>query len=407
MPIISTGPAKWVMSMMRLLFSLIIFLAGCCSEATTYYAATNGVSSNTGLSTNSPWPLTYALINVGPSNTIIVMPGTWSGSQIDVFKPGTTLRSQVKWGARLVNSPYLGVSTHHANTTIDGFEIAYAVDAGVWISESDCVVRNCWVHHCRGHGGVTANSLTGNRPGMLRNTLVESNLLEYNGSDQLNCDHGTYLCGANITVRNNVCRYNIGSGIQIWDCGTAGSTNVQVYNNLCYGNGQWGLVAGSANGNVQLNVFGNTFVCDNKAIGIGSGGRVTITCTNNILLGKLETLNEFGGTYDIVGDYNMMSRVDHLPLGSHGILTNYTGFVNTNSGLYWLSRNSVARGRAFAGVCGPVDFFGNAQSSVADLGAFQYSGILTGDARTLDPSGASGADYWNEWGISSRPRARP
>ena len=385
--------------MKSLLFSLIIVLSCCCSKAATYYAATNGVSGNTGLSTNSPWPLTYALINIGPSNTIIVMPGTWSGSQIDVFKPGTTLRSQVKWGARLINSPTHCLSTHYANTTIDGFEIAYSLDNGIWIQESDCIVRNCWVHHCKGHAGIAANSGPDSQSGTLHDTLVESNLIEYNGAAGYNTDHGMYLCGTNITVRNNVCRYNIASGIQIWDCSARGSTNVQVYNNLCYGNGHWGLVAGSDCGNVQLNVFGNTFICTNSAMGIGSGGLASITCTNNILLGTLKTLDEFGGTYNIVGDYNLMGRVDNLPLGSHGILTNYAGFVNTNSGLYWLKSNSPARGRALADVCGPVGFFGNAQSSVADIGAFQYSGILVGDTRTLDPSGASGADYWGalEW----------
>ena len=60
--------------MMRLLLSLVIIFANCCSEAATYYVATNGWSGNTGLSTNSPWPLVHALINVGPSNTVIVLP---------------------------------------------------------------------------------------------------------------------------------------------------------------------------------------------------------------------------------------------------------------------------------------------------------------------------------------------
>jgi hypothetical protein len=364
----------------------------------TYYVATNGSSSNTGLSTNTPWPLTYALA-AGPSNTIIVMPGTWSGSQIDVYYAGTTLRSQVKWRARFLSSPDLGASTRHSDTIIDGFEIAYAYNAGVYLSASNNTVRNCWIHHCGTNAGVVASGINAtqdndgnqNRP---RDMLYENNLIEYNGAaDAVNWDHGIYVCGTNITVRGNVCRFNICAGIQIWDHGI-GSTNVQIYNNLCYGNGTYGLTIGSEYaGNTFVNAFGNTFVGNYYAIGLGSGGLTTITCTNNIVIGIQHTLHEFGGTYSISGDYNLMNEVYNLPLGAHGILTNYAGFVKTDGGLYWLAANSPARGAAFYSACAGTDFFGNAQSSVADIGAFQYDALYASDGRVLDPSPAC-PDYW-------------
>jgi len=49
-------------------------------------------------------------------------------------------------------------------------------------------------------------------------------------------------------------------------------------------------------------------------------------------------------------------------------------------------------------VAGPVDFFGNAQSSVTDIGAFQYSALYAADTRTLDPSAVTGAPYWDALG---------
>lgn len=385
--------ALWVVG-----FIATYILAWTCHSA-TYYAATNGLAGNDGLTTQTPKTITAAL-SMGESNTIIVMPGTWSGSQVTVPYPGTTLRSQSKWQAKFLNSSLYGISTWSNNVTVDGFEIAYAVKGGVWTTGSNSVIRNCWIHHCATNTGRVGSGIGATQdilgtPNLMRDLLIENNLIEYNGAaDQINTDHGVYICGTNIVVRGNVCRYNVCAGIQIWDHGI-GSTNVQIYNNLCYGNGSYGLVIGSeSTGNAFVNVFGNTFVGNRYAIGLGSGGLTTITCTNNIVIGTNHTVNKFGGAYSISGDYNLMNEEYNLPLGAHGILTNYAGFVNTNSGLYWLKSDTAARGRALSTVAAPVDFFGNVQSSVADVGAFQFSALRAADSRILDPSPASGADYW-------------
>lgn len=384
---------------MKLILSIILMCAFQVSAA-TYYAATNGNSGNLGTSTNSPWPLDYALQNIPATNTLIVMPGIYSGAQVNFYKSGVNMQSQVKWGARLYSSPTLGVSTHYGETTVDGFEVAYAHDAGIYASASNFVVRNCWVHHCGTNAGTVASGInatkdTAGNENKVWNMLYEMNLVEHNGAaDQVNTDHGMYVSGTNVTVRGNVCRYNICAGIQIWDHGQ-GSTNVQIYNNLCYGNGTYGIVMGSENagGNTFCNVFGNTLV-NYYALGMGSAGNTTLTATNNIVWGLQHTLHEFGGTYAISGDYNVMNEAVNLPQGAHGILTNTIGLVSTNTGLFWLTATSPARGTALTTCFGSVDFFGNAQASVADIGAFQYSPIYALDSRVLDPSTSAGADYW-------------
>jgi hypothetical protein len=368
---------------------------------TTYYASTNGSSANSGLSPTSPWDLHYALQNVGPSNTIIVMPGTWSGQDLEIDQCYTTFKSQVKWGARLLAMPYslcFGSTSVH-DVTIDGFEIAYNPQSGIKLSSSNCVVKNCWIHHCGtnvswGIAGILATSDIGYPP---NNMTIEDNLIEYIGTPGKTSTHqGIYVNGTNVTIRGNVCRYNIAGGIQISDNGTVGSTNVNVYNNLSYNNGSWAFVVASEKASVFVNAVNNTFVGTNAAIYtlVYDGQVCCLNCTNNILLGGQFTVQpHWPGTYNVVGDYNLMSKVDNLPLGAHCILTNYPGFVNANSGLYWITANSPARNAAFSSVCAGTDFFGNAQSAVADVGAFQYNVLYASDKRMLDPSPAS-PDYW-------------
>jgi len=149
-----------------------------------------------------------------------------------------------------------------------------------------------------------------------------------------------------------------------------------------------------------VNAYGNTLASPLDALGIvgGASNLVTATFTNNILIGIL-TLALNAGRYSIVSDCNLMSHVDNLPVGPHGMVTNYAGFVNTNSGLYWLNASSPARGAAFITSCGPVDFFGRAQSTVTDVGAFQYNSVYASDSRVLDPSPAL-PDYWS---LPARP----
>jgi hypothetical protein len=402
------------------LIALPIFF-GCLSTLfaqTTYYVATNGSSSNDGVSTNTPWPLSYALDNVGPSNTIIVMPGTWSGTEFIIGQPGITLQSQVKWGARIINSPGDGIAVWTGSTppclhdvTIDGFEVESPAKHGITIyADSNCIVRNCWVHHIATNGtgeyqGIDATLSSTEQEGQL-NVLIENNLIEDIGSPAYaKFCHCMYLAGTNFTVRNNICRYATGNGIQINDnTNLLGSKNIQLYNNLCYNNAWCQIVLGSQYGSVYANLYCNICYNPTNVVGTNSAtctaigmytpnGTCSATLTNNILIGGGGTLYEGVLTASVASDYNIIGRIDYMPLTAHSILTTFPGFVNTNNGLYWVAANSPVRGAAFATACGTNDFFGNPQSSVTDIGAFQYNVLYNLDTRALDPSPAC-PNYW-------------
>jgi len=148
-----------LIALVSLASSLTSVLAG-----TTYYVATNGLAANDGLTTNSAWPLTYALAHARPSNSIIVMPGTWFGAEIDIGQSYLTVQSQFKWAARILRSPGTGAAIWSSSHTVhdvvlDGFEISYASQHGAQIFSSNCVIRNCWIHHCGTNAGTVASGI--------------------------------------------------------------------------------------------------------------------------------------------------------------------------------------------------------------------------------------------------------
>jgi hypothetical protein len=364
----------------------------------TYYVSTNGSSGNTGLSTNSPWTLPYALAKAGVSNTIIVLPGVYSGGPWKLVSSWQTIKSQTKWGAWLVDSPLEGIEVAATDwsvngVTIDGLVISNAmVDAILFFSGSNHTVRNCWVQHT----GLLSTDPSCDHSGIYfdasLNFLLEDNLIEHNGIIQYE-DHGIYASGTNCVIRNNVIRYNKAFGIQIYSCLGIGSDHCSVYNNLVYSNSVGGALLGISEmvlypeRTLTTNwVYGNTFVTTNTyAIQVAGSGWFA----NNIIISSGPGFYNYGTVY---ADYNLAPTALTFA-GPHDVVTSYFGFVNPPNGLYWLEGDSPARGKAFTEAYGPVDFFGDAQSSVADIGAFQYSATLTRDPRVLDPPPAS-PDYW-------------
>ncbi len=389
----NTGPAaalasrprlnrrSWAAGLMCLLGAVWMVPVVCAG--TTYYASTTGSSGNNGLSASSPWTLDYALSHCGTSNTVIVLPGTYTGGAYSPSFNYVTVRSSVKWGARIVNSGTSGLASYPAGvglgTIFDGFEVTGQSYNNVYLVNPNCTIRNCWLHQA-GASAIEAHPQNG--------TVVEDCLIEHSGSLPTQ-HHGIYISGDNVVVRGNVCRYNAASGIALGDNAVL-PRNMRVYNNLCYGNGTWGLVAGGVLSGATMYVYDNTLV--GGPYGIGAGGSVnSLFCTNNIIIGTSSAVNVWSGGF-IQGNYNLMSSADFSQ--SHGLITSQPGFVNTSRGLFWLSTSSVAIGGGLGSVCGPIDFFGNPQSSIGDLGAFQYNSVYAADTRVLDPSPAGGADYW-------------
>jgi hypothetical protein len=155
-----------------------------------------------------------------------------------------------------------------------------------------------------------------------------------------------------------------------------------------------GILAGGTPG-PNITFIGNTVdgrTGTNKRAMASYDGFI-IYCTNNIFLaGSSGALLYASSTETWPGSNNIVNFSNANLAGS--IVTNNPIWVSTNTGLYWLAADSPARGAALASAYGAVDFFGTAQTSVADIGAFQYSTNYAADTRTLDPSPAGGADYW-------------
>jgi hypothetical protein len=228
------------------------------------------------------------------------------------------------------------------------------------------------------------------------NTLFENNLSEWNGN-AAGFDHGIYLGGTNCIVRNNVCRYNDGYGIQFQNTAPNDAPKGCVaYNNLCYGNiggGEGGqIVFYSTTGSGTNAAFGNTFFAPSGRSAVNLTGAGRFYLTNNIIISANAGIEAYGGAV-INADYNFAPRALGYS-GPHDVVNTYFGLVTTNKGTYWLAADSPARGKALSIMAGPVDFFSNPQTSATDIGAFQYNSTLASDTRVLDPSPAN-PNYWS------------
>lgn len=421
---------------MKHLFFLILLSIN--SYATTYYVATNGASGNTGLSTSSPWPLAWAVTHAGQSNTIIIQDGNYTNNLL-LNSPSTMNGLQIKaankWKAVLYGASganLIDLQSGVCYVTFDGLQVCYSYYSNFKI-ERNCnsnTVRNCWIHHAgRGNPSWTTNttaSYSGQgiyNTGYSSGTTFEYNLVEHNGA-WLSYDHGIYMSGTNHIIRNNVVRYNLAYGIQIWnDAIDNCSKDIKIYNNLVYNNGYWLTpfdgecitvsVSGYTNNLLYTNyVFNNVLISNNK---YAVHGQQYVALTNNIIISPLgfDVYSQYGGTFWV--DYNLLTNTVNTSTsvisGGHNRQNSTNvGFLSPGSnGLFWLTSTSDARGMAYSAAAPPVDFFGNAQSSVTDVGPFQYSATLAADVRDLDPSDPIlGADYWKvlsavDITISSQP----
>ena len=405
-------------------FALIMLAAIACHGQAVYYIATNGASGNNGTSTNTPWNLAKLNYNESiPSNSIIyVLPGIYEETNAQNTTTGPnlycnycTVKSLVKWGAILNDSGDYGFLISTNNVTIDGFVVNNAFKNGIFGAgsgtTSNLVVQNCWIEYCG------TNPASGIGPSGIVNTFADGQVLQYNLIEHIGnvtysiYDHGIYVAGNNLKINNNVIRYCAGAGIQLNDhaAGSYGSSNVMIFNNLVYSNGNWGMYLSSDySNNVSTTIYNNTLF-DNGTISATDGGQGGIAlaleahppgtnflyATNNILIDTFQT-TKIGVNVNVGAtncDYNIIALQDNFPIGAHGILTNQAGFVNPGNGLFWLKNTSVARGKAFSGVFPSTNFFGIAQTNSVDIGAFQYNLPYALDNRTMDPS-PQNPNYW-------------
>ena len=372
------------------------------TNGTVYFASPTGSSTNNGLSLAAPWTISYAVTHAGASNTILLVDGEYGGGAgLDIAVRGLVVEGINKNGPSFNGvSGYafrLNVGVDASGVVFQGLHFTNCQYSPILLHEtslSNCIVRNNWVEHT-GATWTNSQSASGIQiyPGV--GALVEGNLSEWNGTNYLGFNHGIYAAGTNGVYRNNVCRYNGGYGIII-NGHTAPDVDNLLYQNLLYGN-----VTGNYAQDDQLGVYADnsqswakTFIYNNTIISTGTyaviaqnGNRLF---TNNIIISKSEGIHRFNSE-PISADYNLAPQALLFP-GAHDVVSSNYGFVNSENGLYWLNQTSAARGAALTNIFGPVNFFGAAQSSVSDIGAFQFNSQYASDTRSLVAAGY--ADYW-------------
>lgn len=398
-------------------FILLLLLALLCLPAfgaTTIYVGSPttspvGNDGNSGADAAHPKTLNGSLASLGPDVTLILLDGTYvgpGGGRIAPSISGTAghpwiMRALNTWKAVITGSsqegfqPSSGVSYYRLEGIVSSNNASqgFSQDLG-----HDITYFKCWAvtNHNSGWNIGHGNS----------NVVVDSCLGTWNGFVGAGGDqyHGVYFGHQGNTVRNSVFAHNSGYGIQLYDGYVADFVNSnRIYNNFTYSNNRSGLnttygctVYGAYGNNMALNpgenyVYGNTFIDGAKF----RGG--TIDLTNNIILPV-----SFNQSHPVVyatpnapvihADYNMSIRTLDSA-GAHDVVNTNPGLVSTNNGLPWIKSTSPARGTAASAICGTVDWFDNAQSSVAAIGAVQYSLTLENDVRNLDTLVPTG--YWD------------
>ncbi len=261
---------------LRLLVSLctVILVAGSV-HAANYYVAPYGARDGDG-SRDRPWPtVAHALSVVGGGQTIVVMAGLYESIDIMETAGGTperptVIRSDVRWAATVEATGEHGIRVQSGAewVVLDGFQVRGAKQTGIYLVAPHVTVRHCWVHHNATHG-VGAFSLD--------YTVIEDNIIEYNGLDA-QFHHGIYADGRYLQVRNNTVRFNAAYGIHLYPS----ATKAIVIGNLVYGHiARGGVIVQSPDGGGQNVLTNNTVVGNYSGITLRRGNAETVA--NNIL----------------------------------------------------------------------------------------------------------------------------
>lgn len=288
-------------------------------------------------------------------------------------------------------------STHSTGIIIHGFKIQDCGSDGISASGSiQCTFEDNWITNVAmftdPHDGI--NSSTGSQNTIQRNHIEHVHTMSnaHNGTG-----HGIYLgYGTNI-VRGNVVHDNSGYGIhyfsgfageKLWD----NETDDNLTWNNWYGLALWAAVDFNGTNPGTNNVIGNTFL-DGVDSKWGYG-----YYTNNIILagGQSSSPINNDATHPAVlrEDYNLGTNT--VGSGAHDVVSIFANIAWNSpvNGRWWLTASSTARNAAKSTVFAPVDFFGNAQGSVSDIGFNQYNAVYAADARALYPTPSAGALYW-------------
>lgn len=262
---------------------LLGVLAAPAANAATYYVATTGNDSNTGLTPSQAWRTIQRAVNqpVAPGDVVLVSNGTYVGWATSV--KGTAV-APIHWVANgnnvVINQPYPGgpgnpldnIRLMYADyNIIDGFESTAAPRAGIAVRGDaaqpivGAVVRNCYSHDNHTWG--------------LFDAFADDCLYEYNTLANSCVEHGIYHSnsGDGTIIRFNHVYGNARAGIHNNGDESQGGDGVcselQIVGNVIHGNGG-GSSCGSGGGaainmdGVQRSLIADNLLYDNHASGI-------------------------------------------------------------------------------------------------------------------------------------------
>jgi len=371
----------------------------------TYYVATTGSNTAAGTAT-APWAtIQQAAQNVKPGDTVYVAPGTYtiSAEGINTTTSGTagapiTFISTVKWGAQLYNPGGITQEQVWNNTgdfvTIQGFDMSGDGANGVWAginnTGSYCQFMGNYVHDIAIPSGMTTGGSGGIGTWQVdalggHNTIVGNLVVRIGTPGGGNLWHGIYEEGPYAYIANNICAYNMSTGI------TDGwySTNTQIVNNVCIGNGNAGIWIGGDDVTVEdYDVVANN-ICAYNPLGIYEDSDSGTIGYHNQYLNNCVYENSDGGIIQQSGDLYPAS----------GTVTGNPQFVNyqaNGTGNYQLASNSPCIGAGTSTDMPRTDFLGviRPASGPYDIGPYQYS------ASTILPTVTSEGPGNNATGVS-------
>ncbi|MEP0841575.1 MAG: right-handed parallel beta-helix repeat-containing protein, partial [Phycisphaerae bacterium] len=344
-----------------------------------YYVAPDGREENDG-TRERPWPsVRFALSQVGGGNTIVLRPGVYRGP-IRVDYSGTperptVVRSELLWQAVVDGSDGHGFKTNDDQdwistdwVVVDGLEIRNCAKSGIKLYGDHGTVRNCWIHH-NVSNGIEAHHRAG--------TLIERNLIEYNGTNT-SFEHGIYASGRELSIRNNVFRYNSAYGIHLYpEARGSRITGNVVYGHLTKGGMVLQRETGAAEAEGNL-IASNTFATNRMGIVVRNGNGERIL--NNIIAGADAPL-VFATPQGAVAatiDFNLLDRAPtaaqvYGAVYGGGNVVGQPNFVDPTGGLFWLAAGSPAIGRGSLAGRPESDFWGLARTDdPPDIGALAF-----------------------------------
>lgn len=372
----------------KIIIIVLLLFSGRNAFAEIYWIAPEGRATATGTEGDPFMDTQTALEHVGGGNIFIFGPGNYTGNQITLgpvyagtAENPTILRSQNKYEAILHGSPFHNIYVKKGCdwVIIDGFESSGAKYSGIKTNADYTVIRNCRVHN---------NALQGLEAHDVYGLVVENNIVEFNGEHLQFC-HGMYLNGENITVRNNIVRFNSGWGIHLYP----EIANSRIENNLVHGNNRWGIALYSKPSVGSNRIVNNTIVLNGGGIAVKDAHEEIIA--NNIIVNNTGWIFEktdpilnlgYGSFSDANAfiDYNLCYPA-YKWAGPHGFSADPL-FLEPQKGTFYIREDSPAIEAGSLEFAPERDFFNREipTDKAPDLGCFPYIPYLLMDEARKD-----------------------